>query len=310
MITKTDKIIFGIFGLFILITVVFWQDVKSMFVGETGQAQINNNNDKEKKKDKKNKKQSPEVTIAQKWEMPSQLKEISGIAYINKNLFACVQDEAGKIFIFNTATNSIEKEIPFSESGDYEGIAVIGSTAYVLRADGKLFEVSNYDTKPNVIMHSTHLTEKQDIEGLCYDKKNNRLLLSIKENEPGTKDYKGIYAFDLASKKLAAEPVHKIDLNHTIWNEVDDKDKIKPADIVVHPTTGDIYILDGPDPKILVMSPDGTTKNLYHLSESEFVQPEGISFTEAGEMYISNEGKDGIGNILKVSIQSNGKPRT
>ena len=153
-------------------------------------------------------------------------------------------------------------------------------------------------------MHTTHLTEKQDVEGLCYDKKNNRLLLSIKEEEADTKDYKGIYAFDLSTKKLSADPIHKIDLKHSIWNDVKDKDKIKPADLDVHPSTGDIYILDGPDPKILVMGADGSKKNLYFLNTDEFAQPEGISFTNTGDLYISNEGKKGTGNILKVSIES------
>lgn len=303
MITKTDKIIFIIIGVFIVLTIVFWGDVRSIF----GSKEVVAQTDKKEKKEDKGKdaaRVSPEVKVTQKWDMPSPLKEISGIACIDDNRFACVQDELGKIFIFNPTTNTIEKEITFGESGDYEGIAIVGSTAYVMRADGKLFEVENYVGKPNVVMHTTHLTEKQDVEGLCYDKKNNRLLLSIKENEENTKDYKGIYAFDLASKKLAATPVHKIDLTHSIWNDVEDKDKIKPTDLDVHPSTGDIYILDGPDPKILVIGADGSKKNLYFLSTEEFVQPEGISFTDSGDLFISNEGKKGTGNILKVLIES------
>jgi len=43
-------------------------------------------------------------------------------------------------------------------------------------------------------------------------------------------------------------------------------------------------------------------KNLYHLSNSDFAQPEGIGFTDEGDQYISNEGKSGAGNILKVSV--------
>src|SRR5690606_2804436 len=42
---------------------------------------------------------SSEVKILNKWELPEVLKEVSGIAYLEENLFACVQDEDGKIFI-------------------------------------------------------------------------------------------------------------------------------------------------------------------------------------------------------------------
>ncbi len=69
------------------------------------------------------------------------------------------------------------------------------------------------------------MTAKQDVEGLAYDPKNNRLLLSIKGKEPGNEDYKGIYSFDLSSKKLAVTPVYKIDLTHSIFNDVKGKNK-------------------------------------------------------------------------------------
>ncbi len=68
----------------------------------------------------------------------------------------------------------------------------------------------------------------------------------------------------------------------------------------VYPATGDVYIVGGPGPGLLVMGSDGTKKKLYKLSSSDFPQPEGIAFAEAGELFISNEGKTGAGNILKI----------
>ena len=37
--------------------------------------------------------------IIRKWEMPEDLNEISGIAYLSKDRVACVQDEEGILFI-------------------------------------------------------------------------------------------------------------------------------------------------------------------------------------------------------------------
>lgn len=228
------------------------------------------------------------------------------MAYLSNNQFACIQDEEGSIFIYNTATNKIDKEFPFAGNGDYEGIATVGSTAYVLRSDGTLFEVANFlESKPTVQQYKTSLTSKQDVEGLCYDKNNNRLLLAIKGTDAHSNDYKGIYAFNLNSKQLAPTPVYKIDLNDKIWEDAKEKkakNHMQPSDIAVHPTTGDLYIVDGPRPKLLIMDAQGFSKKVYNLSKSDFKQPEGLSFTPAGELYISSEGGNGAGVLAKVEI--------
>ena len=305
--TKVERFAFGILAIITVLAFIFWKDVTGINnkAGLAAVKAVKSDGKENNKKDKKetNKATDPKITITKKWELPSSLKEISGIAYMEDNRFACIQDEEGKIFVFNTETSKIENEIQFGDAGDYEGIAIVNKSAYVLRADGQLFEVDNFAAqKPSLVQHKTHLTAKQNVEGLCYDKKNNRLLLAIKGKEFNTSDYKGIYAFDLSTKKLGVTPVLKIDLTHNIWKDVKGKNKIQPSDLEMHPHTGDIYIVDGPDPKLLVMGADGAKKEIYQLSDSDFPQPEGISFTEAGELFISNEGKNGLGNILKILI--------
>ena len=250
---------------------------------------------------------SPGITVAKKWEMPKQLLEISGLSYIDEQRFACVQDELGTIFIYNIASSSVEKEIPFGAVGDYEGLAVVGENVWVLRADGKLFEVSNINAaKPSVKEHNTHLTIKQDSEGLCYDKKNNRLLIAIKGAEIATEDYKGIYAFDLASKKMDQQPVFKIDLLNEVFESNGSgkkkKGSINPSGISIHPVSGEMYITDGRNSKLLITDATGVIKKLHHLNAKEFSQPEGITFNASGDLFIANEGTNQPGNILQVKI--------
>lgn len=295
---------------------LFWGDLQQIFGDNqlrVASADVKGSKDDKdkKKKDKKSKDDVPasaNVKVVQKWELPSQLTEISGMAYLSNNQFACIQDEQGTIFIYNTASNKIEKEIPFGDPGDYEGIAVAGNTAYVMRADGKLYEVANFmDDKPAVKLYSTPLTEKHDVEGICYDQQNNRLLLSIKGKEPNTADYKGIYGFDLKTKQMATAPVYKIDLTDKIWADIKEKkaeNKMQPSDIDIHPTTGELYITDGANPKLLIIDAQGTPKALHHLSKSDFQQPEGITFTPNGELYISSEGGKGSGVIARVEVST------
>jgi uncharacterized protein YjiK len=309
MISKGDKIIFGIIAAGVILIFVFWKDVQAVALGERSVEKIEKEH-KEKKKDKKDKQDQSatvvsEVSILQKWELPTELKEVSGIAYMDEQRFACVQDEEGKIFIFNRATGKIEKEIPFAGSGDYEGIALKGNTAYVLRADGVLYEVSMDGAQASAKEHKTALTVEHNVEGLTYDKTNNRLLLAIKDDEPGNRDYKGIYAFDLSKKEFIKEPAFKIDLHNKMLNVADGKKKnksISPAEIAIHPQTNEIFITDGPKSMLLVMDKSGTIKRLLQLGK-DFVQPEGITFSPDGEMFISNEGAKQAGNIMQVEIK-------
>jgi uncharacterized protein YjiK len=296
---KTAILIAGLSGIFVLLSN---KKDGMLLLGESKNKAVKNNKDKTKNEDLT----VTGITITKKWELPKQLTEISGLSNLDDQRFACVQDEAGTIFIYNIASASVEKEISFGGMGDYEGVAVVGQTIWVLRADGKLFEVSNINApKPTVKEYSTHLTLKQDSEGLCYDKKNNRLLIAIKGAEPESEDYKGIYGFDLASKKMDQQPVFKIDLLNEILESNAGKKKkgtINPSGIAIHPVSGDMYITDGRNAKLLITDAAGLIKKLYQLDNNEFAQPEGIAFNSAGDLFIANEGTNQSGNILQVKI--------
>ena len=248
------------------------------------------------------------LDIVDHWNVPDELKEISALTYLEKDRFACIQDELGKIFIYNTNQKNIEKEISFGEPGDYEGLAIAGNNAYVLRADGTIFEVKNFiGANPKTVEHKTSLTEKHDTEGLCYDQKNNRLLITIKGKETSTTDYKGIYSFNLKTYKFSDAPVYKIDLKNEIFSDLKAKkpgDEMQPAAIAIHPTSGDIYITEAAKPKLLILDKTGAIKKLEKLKSSDFPQPEGISFSPEGRLFISNEGgKKEPGNITEVTTQ-------
>ena len=299
-IIKTGVVIAGLSGAFVLL---------ASKTDASSSLRDSKNKTEKTKNGKNNDQQSAAtgITIAKKWEMPKVLTEISGLSYINEQRFACIQDELGTIFIYNIASSTLEKEVPFGSTGDYEGLAVVGENIWILRADGKLFEVSNINQDNAAVKeYDTHLTIKQDSEGLCYDKKNNRLLIAIKGSELDSDDYKGIYAFDLAAKKMDQQPAFKIDLLNNVFQQSGSNKKkkatINPSGITVHPVNGDMYITDGRNPQLLVIDASGKIKSLHQLDNNDFAQPEGISFNATGDLFISNEGTKQPGNILQVTI--------
>lgn len=306
---KKTMLLLSFAGLFLFLSIVSCDSVGTQVYGQSSGGK-KNHGDKGKKGKKDGKKKNDKgqnasvadntsVRVFERWDMPSNLTEISGIALVSPTVFACVQDEVGEIFLYNTVTRRVEKSIRFSGAGDYEGIAVVGTTAWVMRADGLLFEVENFaGASPTVVEHPTSFTTAQDVEGLCLDEPRKRLLLAVKGKDPVSKDYRGVYPFDLATKKLLLTPVYKIDA-------ADGKGKnsgVQPSDIELHPRTGELYILDGPASGLLILGPDGVERAHLKFSKRDFPQPEGIAITATGDLYISNEGGKGIGTILKVAL--------
>ncbi|AKD05790.1 hypothetical protein PKOR_17435 [Pontibacter korlensis] len=241
-----------------------------------------------------------------KWELPSRLKEVSGIAFLPDGRMACVQDEQGTIFIFNLDSKKIEGQVRFGSPGDYEGIAVDGKKAYILRSDGTVFEVADLTTnEPQVKKYASVLAGSQNTEGLALDKENNRLLIACKGYDKRLGQNKGIYAIDLASGKMNPKPVVTIPMDQEVLKKSAGKKKkgydlLQPSSLEVHPQTGDYYLLDAVNQKIMVVEKNGKISRAATLDKDLLRQPEGLAITQNGELYIASEGnKNSSGVILK-----------
>jgi len=255
--------------------------------------------------------------------LPDQLHEISGITYIDQNIIGCVQDERGIIYIYDLLNKKIKSQLNFSYDGDYEGITRVGKTIYVLRSDGTIFEIYDYTSaKSKVTPYKTGIPAA-DNEGLCYDQKNNRLLIACKSktlDADKNKDKRHIYAFNLKTKTLIREASFIFDVEEigkfAIKNNMDipvkDKKggKGKEADfrfetsgIAIHPLTGKLHLLSSTDNLLFVFNMDGAIEHIEKLKNKLFPQPEGITFLPNGDMLISNEGRDKQGILLRFNYK-------
>ncbi|MEI7801030.1 MAG: SdiA-regulated domain-containing protein, partial [Bacteroidota bacterium] len=257
--------------------------------------------------------------------LPPKLKEISGITFYRKNKLACVQDEKGKIYIYNIKKNELKETVDFGENHDYEGIANVNDSLYVLQSNGKIYEVRGFETdSQKTIEHTTFLTKENNAEGICFDKKNNRLLIACKGaagSDSTLINKKAIYAFDLVTNKLSAQPVYTIDLDsirsyveklspsksftESIKEKTDPakgEESFQPSEIAIHPITHEIYIIASVGKLLIVLNTEGKIIEMDDLDPEIFKQPEGITFDELGNMYISDEGKNGKANILRFNF--------
>ena len=257
--------------------------------------------------------------------LPAALREISALTYIDPMTLICVEDEHGVLYTYNPAMSLITTQKTFSADGDYEGIARVAQTIYVLRSDGCLFEIAGYSSQvPQVKSYKTGIPAK-DNEGLCYDGTRHRLLIASK-SKSGTgaefKDKRMIYEFDLKTMCMREKPVFTLDLQeitkfaqHTdIALPLPKKTKkgglgsppvinLRPSAIGVHPITGRLYFLSGAINLLLVFNIDGTVEQIEQLDPKLFNKAEGITFSEKGDLFISNEGEDNSATILRFDFQ-------
>jgi uncharacterized protein YjiK len=237
-------------------------------------------------------------TPSEKYILPDKLREISGLSFYKDNQLVCVNDEQGKIFVYDVVQKKVIDKIPFGKDSDYEGVEVVGDEVFVLKSNGKLkgfkiglpFEREIDCTNPDVI----------EYEGLGYDPKTKNLLLAAKERVKDKDDKKMIYAYNFETKTLfknIAIPEEQV------TDEANGKD-FRPSGIAVHPLTGQTFIIASDGKKLLVLAQDGHKEALISLNPSTFKQPEGICFAPNGDLFIASEGKEGEGYILKFTIDA------
>ena len=78
--------------------------------------------------------------------------------------------------------------------------------------------------------------------------------------------------------------------------------KCKPSGIEIHPLNQHIYIITSVGKLLIVLDKKGRLIDVAKLPKKLFKQAEGISFDTNGDLYISNEGVSGRGNILKFTM--------
>ena len=233
----------------------------------------------------------------QKMNLSKSLKEISGLSYYKDNQLICVNDEEGKIFIYDLAKEDIIKKIDFGKSGDYEGVEFVGDEVFVMKSGGKINVINIKDQSERVIDCSN--PDVVEYEGLGYNAQTNSLLLVTKEHIKAKDEEKLIYSYNLTQGQFNT----KFTITKDMIKGANGKTDFRPSGIAVHPIDGDIYIVASQGKKLLILTKEGTKKDLIELDDKLFRQPEGICFTPSGDLFISSEGNDKKGYILKFNYQ-------
>ena len=247
--------------------------------------------------------------------LPPQLHEISGITVVDPQTLACIQDENGIIFFYDVQKKAISRSLGFLGNGDYEDIARVGNEYYVLRSDRFIFQTSISGNSTSVKTISLSAIPYKNLEGLCFDSRNNLLLIIPKDGGDKDKTDKSnhpVYGYDLTNRQLMKNPVFIFDVkavkkfvadNKIVVSKSKDGNKydfsFSPSALAINPVNNKVYVLSGSELLLFVFDTRGTIESVIPLGQDLFTQPEGIAFERNGDMLISNEGQKKNPTILR-----------
>lgn len=256
-------------------------------------------------------------------DMPDILEEISGLSGSpQEGEFLAIQDEDGEFFRLTLSDGRFLGSTKFHEDDDYEGIEAVGQDIWIVKSSGTLYRIRRPGlTDQEVTKFNGFLNRDNDVEGLAYDRRSNRLLLACKSRASENKEVRSVFAFDLKTNNFQTRPIYEItrsdmeaylqncprtSRHQKILDFVVEKDdyELGPSAIAVHPITGQIFVVSSPGKLVIILDARGNIQHIRRLDKDIFPQPEGIMFLADGTMLMSTEAKGGDpGRVYRLPYQ-------
>ena len=232
--------------------------------------------------------------------LPEELDEISGIVYDpSKASIVSLNDEEGVLYSFKTENPSELSDSRFHKGGDFEELISVAPYWYALKSNGNLYRVTSAFTEGvNSETYPLKLPGKNEFEAMLYDSSENRILVFCKVCHKSPAAEPDVYSFNLANSSFDSVPAFQIRLTDDQKKELPQTHQLQISGAAVHPITGKWYLICSVSGLLIVTDNKGVCEEVFNLKRKTFKQPEGICFAPNGDMYISNEAKSGIANLL------------
>jgi hypothetical protein len=223
------------------------------------------------------------------------LLEISGLACLDSDRIAAVNDERGQLYIVNLLNGS-RTSTKFGGKGDYEELVKTDSAWFILESNGDVHELDANTNKHKKFKFD--LEKKIEFESMVWYKKLNKLVIISKEQRK-RRDRIIAYSFDLGRREFDPEPFFQLSFKDIFTKLENYNAECKPSAAAINPVNNKLYIIASVGKLLMECDTKGRLEKIFKLNPNHFPQPEGISFANNGDMYISNEGLEGKATILK-----------
>lgn len=250
-----------------------------------------------------------DITSPDQTDLGNKLREISGIFWVNDTFMLANNDEAGRIFRLNPSDKKdfSYPNIKFAEKDDYEDIVKVGASVFVLVSTGKIIEVRGYNNEDSVTyaVVATVPGEDNEFESLYYDSSANSLIMLCKRCNKEKDKIRTAYQYDLTTRQLADSPYYKINIDLVRQKMNDSRQEFQPSAAAINPVQNKLYIVSSIGKILVIADKKGNVEHAFGISPTLFPQPEGMTFSANGDMYISNEAFDDRATLLKFTFNKN-----
>lgn len=234
------------------------------------------------------------------WALPKTLREVSGLALDPDGRLFAHADEVAVIVELDFRKGRMLKRFALGDPprpGDYEGIAWVEGTVYLVTSDGELLvaEEGQDGSSVDFDLYRTGLGDRCEIEGLDYDPRRESLMLLCKT--PRADDLRGRIAL-LAWSIRSKTPLPEQDLIAS-WRPVSGwPASVHPSALVRSPGNGHFVIAAAREGLLLEMDDAGELTRAFPMPEGRgHRQMEGIAMTLDGDLIIADEGGSKRGRL-------------
>jgi hypothetical protein len=195
----------------------------------------------------------------------------------------------------------------FAKHGDFEDIAIGNEYVFALKSDGKIYsfpfsEVKN--KKAAGVQEWKDLLPEGEYEGLYADERQKQLYVLCKSCDDEKGERKSGYILSVSGNGNLQQS-GSFSINEDQIKNLSKKGKIsfRPSGIALNPRTEEWYLISSVNKMLVITNRKWQVKEIYMLNPKHFLQPEGIAFDRANNLYISNEGDEfKNGNVLKFRL--------
>jgi uncharacterized protein YjiK len=231
------------------------------------------------------------------WNLPKQLREISGLALgADERLFAH-DDERAVIYEIDWHHGRVSKAFALGDpplKDDFEGIAIAGTDFYLVTSAGVLYRAAEGDDGAHLAYErvDTGTGQRCEIEGLAYDVRRALLLLGCKA--PREASLRGrVSVFAWAPERRAIDERASFSVPEKQFAAAIDATHFNPSSIEVSRDGSRLYLLAGRQRVLAEVDLNGGLVAVTPLPAKQHRQPEGLAIGPHGEMFIADEGGGG-----------------
>jgi uncharacterized protein YjiK len=215
------------------------------------------------------------------WYMPSELKEISGLALTKDGRLLTHDPKSGIVLNEFTLGAGIQ--------GDFESIAVAKDEIFLLNSNGVLYRFREGSQGAGVpfTFVDLRLGHECEFESMAYEADSAWLVMPCKKStNKKLKDSLVIYRWRLLgpdSTRLTMMTVPLTEITgRTGWKG------FHPSDMTIDPETGNYVLISSHEKGLVVMTPAGVVERAEPLP-GDHGQPEGVAITNDRILIVSDE---------------------